>query len=143
MFLFVKLFFWCPCMAINVSVQYNWASPRHYTVDPMLKLIPSGNPFKWHEDILSLQPMIPPKRFDISPPVWDAQKVYMRSDFSLNRVQVGVNAGSGLGSPRGKIIENSSLTSSSEIFHDFVIKSLLALSLFSIISSNIMILLSV
>ena len=31
-----------------------------------------------------LQPMIPPKRFDISPPVWDAQKVYMRSDFSLN-----------------------------------------------------------
>ena len=23
MFLFVKVFFWCPCMEINVSVQYN------------------------------------------------------------------------------------------------------------------------
>ena len=31
------------------------------TVDPML-LLPSGNPFKCH--------MIPPKRFDISPPDW-------------------------------------------------------------------------
>ena len=28
--------------------------------------------------------MIPPKRFDIYPPVWDAQKVKMRSDFSLS-----------------------------------------------------------
>ena len=27
-------------------------------------LLPSGNPFKCHEEILSLQPMIPPKRFD-------------------------------------------------------------------------------
>ena len=33
------------------------------------------------EDVLSSQPMIPPKRFDIFPPVWDAQKVKMRSDF--------------------------------------------------------------
>ena len=46
---------------------YRWASPRHYTVDPMLP--PLGNPFKCHEDVLSLQTMIPPtKRFDISPP---------------------------------------------------------------------------
>ena len=29
--------------------------------------LPSGNPFKSHEDVLSLQPMIPPKRFDIPP----------------------------------------------------------------------------
>ena len=36
------------------------------TVDPML--LPSGNPFKCHEELLSLQPMIPPKRFDIFPP---------------------------------------------------------------------------
>ena len=48
-------------MAINVSVQ--WVSPRYYTIDPML--LPSGNPFKYHEEVLSLQPMIPPKRFDI------------------------------------------------------------------------------
>ena len=62
-------------MAINVvSVQHNGGlPPRHYTVD--LMLLPSENPFKCHEDVLSLQPMIPPKRFDISPPVWDAQKV--------------------------------------------------------------------
>ena len=58
-------------MAINVSVQYNerQTSPRHYTVDPML--LPSGNPFKCHEEGLSLQPMIPPKRFDILPPDWE------------------------------------------------------------------------
>ena len=58
-------------MAINVSVQYNGgASPRHYyTVDPML-LLPSGNSFKCHEDVLYLQPMIPPRGFDISPPDW-------------------------------------------------------------------------
>ena len=29
---------WWLCMAINVSVE--WASPRHYTVDP--RLLPSG-----------------------------------------------------------------------------------------------------
>ena len=28
-------------------------------------LFPSGNPFKYHEEILYLQPLIPPKRFDI------------------------------------------------------------------------------
>ena len=32
--------------------------------------LPSGNPFKCHKDILSLQPIIPPnKRFDTFPPV--------------------------------------------------------------------------
>ena len=35
----------------------------HYTVDPML--LASENSFKCHEEVLSLQPMIPPKRFDI------------------------------------------------------------------------------
>ena len=62
-------------MAVNVLVQYNdgLLSPRHYTVDPML--LPSGNPFKCHEEFFVLQPMIPPKRFDIFPPAWDVQKV--------------------------------------------------------------------
>ena len=32
-------------------------------------LFPSGNPFKCHEEVLYLQPLIPPKRFDISPPL--------------------------------------------------------------------------
>ena len=36
---------------------------------------------------LSFQPMIPPKRFDMfSPCLGDAQKVWMRSDFSLNNL---------------------------------------------------------
>ena len=33
-------------------------------------LLTSGNPFKCHEEVLHLQPMVPPKRFDISPPAW-------------------------------------------------------------------------
>ena len=35
-------------MVINISVQYSggWASPRHYSVDP--RLLPVGNPFKYH-----------------------------------------------------------------------------------------------
>ena len=37
-----------------------------YTVDPML---PSGNPIKCHEEVLSSQPMIPPKHFDIFSPL--------------------------------------------------------------------------
>ena len=41
-------------------------SPRHYTVDPMLSA--SGNLFKYHEEVLYLQPLIPPKRFDIFSP---------------------------------------------------------------------------
>ena len=39
---------------------------RHYTVDPML--LPSGNPFKCHEEVLYFQLLIPPKRFDIFSP---------------------------------------------------------------------------
>ena len=39
-------------MAINTSVQYNGGSPRYYTVDP--RLLPSGNPFKYHVMALSL-----------------------------------------------------------------------------------------
>ena len=32
-------------------------------------LLPSGNPFKCHVEVLYLQPMIPPKRFDIFSPL--------------------------------------------------------------------------
>ena len=57
-------------MAINVSVQYNGGllpDINIYYVDPML--LPSGrNPYKCHEEVLYLQPMIPPKRFDKFPP---------------------------------------------------------------------------
>ena len=34
-------------------------------------LLPSGNPFKYHEEVLSSQPMIPSKRSDIFPPDWE------------------------------------------------------------------------
>ena len=55
-------------MAINVvSVQYNgWFLPDiilYYSVDSIM-LIPSGNPIICHEEVLSLQPMFPTKRFD-------------------------------------------------------------------------------
>ena len=64
-------FVWCPCMAINASIQYNGDSPRHYNVDPMLlSMLHTINPFKRHEEVLSLQSIIPPKRFDISSPDW-------------------------------------------------------------------------
>ena len=33
-------------------------------------LLPSGNPFKCHGEVLYLQPTIPPKRFDIFPSDW-------------------------------------------------------------------------
>ena len=45
------LFFWCPCMAINVSVQYNGGLlPDIILLDPML--FPSGNAFECHEEVL-------------------------------------------------------------------------------------------
>ena len=50
-------------MTINVSKCTRWVSRRYYTVDPMLS--PSGNSFKCHEEVLNLQPMIPPKRVHV------------------------------------------------------------------------------
>ena len=62
-------------MAINVSVQYNNGGllPDIILLTPML--FPSGNAFKCHEEVLYLQPLIRPKRFDIFSPLGDAQKV--------------------------------------------------------------------
>ena len=61
-------------MAIDVSVQYHGGfSPEIVlTVNPMLLLIliSSGNSLniKCRQEVLSLQSMILPKRFDIFPP---------------------------------------------------------------------------
>ena len=52
---------------MKVYKVFGWASPRHYAVDPML--FPSGNSFKCHEEVLYLQPLLPPKRFDIFSPL--------------------------------------------------------------------------
>ena len=49
-------------MAINISVQYN-GGRRNDTVDP--RLLPSGNPFKYHVEALSVQPM---KQYIITTP---------------------------------------------------------------------------
>ena len=64
---FVFTVFLVPCMAINVSVQYNGGLFPNIILFTQ-SLFPSGNPFKCHEEVLYLQPVIPPKRFDISPP---------------------------------------------------------------------------
>ena len=56
-------------MAINVGVQHKGGFLPGITVD--LMLLPSGNPFKCHEEVLYLQqPMIPSERFDIFPSDW-------------------------------------------------------------------------
>ena len=58
-------------MAINnISVQYNggFLPGMKLFVDSML--LPSGNLFKCHEEVLYLQSMIPSKRFGIFPPDW-------------------------------------------------------------------------
>ena len=77
-------------MAINnVSVQHNGGFLLRYcTVE--LMLLPSGNPFKCHEEIVYLQPMIPPtKRFDILPSdrVMPRRSRCVSSDLSLKTVQ--------------------------------------------------------
>ena len=50
-------------MAVNASVQCNGGFDP---VDPMLLSL--GNQIKCHEEVLSLQPMIPPESFENFPP---------------------------------------------------------------------------
>ena len=61
------MFFWCPYMAINVNVQYNGG----FLPDIILLTqcyLHRGTCLKCHEEVLYLQPLIPPKRFDIFSP---------------------------------------------------------------------------
>ena len=61
-------FCWCPCMAINVSVQYDGG------FFPDIILLTQC--YYHREEVLYFQLLIPPKRFDIFPPrLGDAQKV--------------------------------------------------------------------
>ena len=67
--LFCLPFCWCPCMAINVvSVQYDGGFLPDIILLTQSMLLPSGNPFKCHEEVLYFQLLIPPKRFDIFSP---------------------------------------------------------------------------
>ena len=65
------MFFWCPCMAINnVKVQYNGGLLPDIILLTQCYLHPiRGTCLKCHEEILYLQPLIPPKRFDIFSPI--------------------------------------------------------------------------
>ena len=61
------LLFWCSCIAINVSAQYNGG------LLPDIILLTQcyfhrGTRLNAVEEVLYLQPLIPPQRFDISPP---------------------------------------------------------------------------
>ena len=50
---FVFVFVWCPCMAINVRVQHNGGFlPRITLLTQYVTTVPSGNPFKCHEEVL-------------------------------------------------------------------------------------------
>ena len=55
------------CVLIFLWITVGF-SPVLYCWPPML--LPSGNPFKYHEEVSYLQTMIPPERFDIFPPDW-------------------------------------------------------------------------
>ena len=70
------MFFSCPCMAINVNVQYNGGLLPDIILLTQCYLHRGTNLFKHHEENLYLQPLIPPERFDIiSPLTGNAQKV--------------------------------------------------------------------
>ena len=81
-------------MAINVNVQYNGGLlPDIILSTQCYYEYHRGNSFICHEDILSLQPhMIPPKRFDISPPDWGMLRTStvdaFRFFFKHTRVQI-------------------------------------------------------
>ena len=56
-------------MAINVNVQYNGGLLPDIILLTQPIRFASGNLFKCHEEVLYLQPLISPKRFDIFPPI--------------------------------------------------------------------------
>ena len=57
-------------MSINVNVQYNGGLLPDIILLTQSMLSASGSLFKCHEEVLYLQPFfIPPKRFDIFPPI--------------------------------------------------------------------------
>ena len=54
-------------MADSLCHRSFFSCKDNMTVDPMLSS--SGNLFECYEEVLHLQPLIPPKRFDIFPPI--------------------------------------------------------------------------
>ena len=62
------MFFWCPCMAINVNVQYNGGLLPDIILLTQCYLH-RGTCLNAMEEVLYLQPLIPSKRFDIFSPI--------------------------------------------------------------------------
>ena len=62
------MFFWCPCMAFNVNVQYNGGLLPDIIMLTQYYLH-RGICFNAMQEVLYLQPLIPPKRFDMFPPI--------------------------------------------------------------------------
>ena len=63
------MFFWCPCMAINVNVQYNGGVLPDIILLTQCYLHRGTCLNAMKSFFFYLQPLIPPKRFDISPPI--------------------------------------------------------------------------
>ena len=61
------MFLWCPCMAINVNVQYNGGLLPDIIMLTQCYL--QGGTCSNVMKVLYLQPLIPPKRFDIFSPI--------------------------------------------------------------------------
>ena len=61
-------------MAINVSVQYNGGLLPGIILLTLCCYHRGTNTFKCHEEVLYLQPMIPPKRFDIFSLDWEMSR---------------------------------------------------------------------
>ena len=57
------MFFWCRCMAINVSVQYNGGLPPDIILLTQSRFHRGTRLNATHEEVLYLQPLIPPKPF--------------------------------------------------------------------------------
>ena len=62
------MFFWCPCMAINVNVQYNGGLLPDIILLTQCYLH-RGTCLNAMKRFLYLQPLIPPKCFDIFSPI--------------------------------------------------------------------------
>ena len=59
-----KTFSWHWVNVVDSHIQRVILVTEKTTVTQVI-LLPSGNPFKCHEEVWSLQPIIPPRRFDI------------------------------------------------------------------------------
>ena len=83
------IYFWCTCVAINnVIVQCNGGFLYDITVDTIM-LLPLANTIKFHEKVCPCSQCSYLYILTILSPGWvDAQKIWMRSDFSLSNSSV-------------------------------------------------------